>query len=124
MEGKFHDLLKIKIHNFVTYAYKIAEKFPKEEKYGLRSQLTRASMSVMLNYVEGYARRRDKVKLNFYETSHGSTQESKYIIFFACTQTWITKLEYTEGLGMVDEIARMLWSTIDLLEKRIYDDEK
>jgi len=43
-------------------------------------------MSIMLNYVEGYARRRDKVKLNFYEISHGSAQECKYIIFFAYEQ--------------------------------------
>ncbi|MEK7084523.1 MAG: four helix bundle protein [Patescibacteria group bacterium] len=116
---KFHDVLKTKIHEFVLYCYTISKKFPDNEKYGLRSQLCRAAMSIMLNYVEGYARRRDKVKLNFYETSHGSTQECRYIIFFAWVQHWIDDEEYTRGLQMSNEIGRMLWSTIDLLEQRI-----
>ena len=76
-------------------------------------------MSIMLNYVEGYARRREKVKLNFYEISHGSTQECRYIIYFSCVQKWISQDEYQKGLGMVNEIGRMLWSTIDLLENKI-----
>ncbi len=119
MEGKFHDILKVKVHKFVTYSYKISEKFPKSELYGTTSQLRRAAISIMLNYVEGYARRRDKVKLNFYETSHGSTQECKYIIYFALSQKWIDNNDYKIGLEMVDEIGKMLWSTINLLEDKI-----
>ncbi len=119
MEGKFHDKLKQKIHKYVTYCYKIVEKFPKDERFGVISQLRRASFSIMLNYVEGYARRRDKVKLNFYEISHGSSQECRYIIYFAFTQNWITDKEYREGLSMIDEIGKMLWSTINLLDKKI-----
>ena len=119
MEGKFHDLLKIKIHKFVNYCYLISNKFPKCELYGVVSQLRRASMSVMLNYVEGYARKRDKVKLNFYEISHGSLQESKYILFFTCGQNWINEKQYKEGLAMADEIGRMLWSTINMLDYKI-----
>lgn len=119
MEGKFHDKLKLKIHLFITFCYKIVKKFPDSEKFGLISQLCRASISIMLNYVEGFARRRDKVKLNFYEISHGSSQECKYIIFFAFTQKWIDRTEYEKALEMINEIGKMLWSTIDLLEKQI-----
>ncbi len=119
MEETFHDKLKLKIHTFITYSYKIVNKFPKNELYGLNSQLRRASISIMLNYIEGYARRRDKVKLNFYEISHGSTQECKYIYYFAYTQKWITNKEYKIGLDMVNEVGKMLWSTIDLQQKKI-----
>lgn len=99
--------------------YRIVKKFPREEKYGLISQMTRASISIMLNYVEGYARRRNKVKLNFYEISHGSTQECKYILYFAYCQKWIAKEEYLILQTSVEEIAKMLWATIDLLERKI-----
>jgi four helix bundle protein len=119
MEGTFHQQLKLKTHKFVTFCYEITKKFPKSELYGTVSQLRRASMSIMLNYVEGYARRRPKVKLNFYETSHGSTQESKYVIFFAQTQTWINKEECNQGLEIANEVAKMLWSIIDNLEQDI-----
>lgn len=73
----------------------------------------------MLNYVEGYARRREKVKLNFYEISHGSSQECKYILFFSQTQKWIGQDEYQKGLELANEVGKMLWSTIEQLEKRI-----
>ena len=119
MEGNFHTQLKIKSHAFVTFCYEVTKKFPKSELYGSVSQLRRASMSVMLNYVEGYARRRPKVKLNFYEISHGSTQECKYIIFFAQTQSWINRDEFNTGFEMGEELAKMIWSIIDGLEKEI-----
>lgn len=119
MEGKFHYKLKIKIHEFVSFVYDLVKKFPKDERFGVISQLTRAAISVMLNYVEGFARKRNKVKLNFYEISYGSLQECKYIIFFAGTRKWITKSEYNEVLEMIEEISKMLWSTIDMIEKEI-----
>lgn len=118
---KFHDILKVKIHEFVVYCYDASSDFPADERFRLVSQFTRAAISVMLNYVEGYARKRDKVKLNFYETSHGSLKECKYIIYFAYCRKWISNEEYTKGIGMSDEIGKMLWSTIDLLEKKIGD---
>jgi four helix bundle protein len=119
MNDRFHTILKEKIHNFVMFSYEICKNLPPQELYGISSQLRRASMSIMLNYVEGYARRRDKVKLNFYEISHGSTQECKYIIYFVYKQTWINQDVYTKSLNMVDEIGKMLWSTIDQLEEKI-----
>lgn len=121
MEEKFHDILKRKTHDYVSFCYDISELFPAREKYGLVSQFCRAAISIMLNYVEGYARRRDKVKLNFYEISHGSTQETKYIIYFAYTREWINRDSYIKGISMADEIGRMLWSTIDRLEQKIQD---
>lgn len=119
MEGAFHDILKGKIDAFVSFSYDITESFPKSELYGTVSQFRRAAMSIMLNYVEGYARRRDKVKLNFYEKSHGSSQESKYLLYFAFKRHWIDEKKYLHGLDMINEIGKMLWSTIDLLEKKI-----
>lgn len=116
---RFHDVLKRKIDDFVFCAYVMVKKFPKEELYGLASQLRRAAISIMLNYLEGYARRREKVKLNFYEIAHGSTQECKYIIYFAFKQNWVVQDEYQKAIDMLNEIAKMLWSTIDQLEKGI-----
>lgn len=76
-------------------------------------------MSIMLNYVEGYARKRPKVKLNAYEISHGSSQESKYIVLFAYTRRWIGEDEYKKGLELVNEIGKMLWSTIEKMETEV-----
>lgn len=119
MEVKFHDNLKLKIHQFVMHVYSASKSFPSYERFGATSQLTRATLSVMLNYVEGYARRREKVKLNFYEISHGSLKESKYLLYFGYCQKWIDEVLYQKIMKDADEISKMLWSTIDNIERKI-----
>lgn len=107
------------MHSYVKCAYDVTRKFPKEEIYSSVSQLRRSAMSVILNYVEGYGRRRDKVKLNFYEMSYGSLNESKYIFYFALDENWIEHKDYKIALGIGEEIGAMLWSEIKSVEKNI-----
>lgn len=64
-ENNFYQKLKKKMDEFVHFVYKITKDFPKEELYGITSQLRRVALSVILNYVEGFARRKRAVKLNF-----------------------------------------------------------
>ena len=79
----YHTRLKKLIHEYVIFTYKITQKYPSDERFGLTSQDRRASVSVMLNYIEGYARMREKITLNFYEISYGSLKESIYIKYLA-----------------------------------------
>ncbi|MFA5789367.1 MAG: four helix bundle protein [Candidatus Gracilibacteria bacterium] len=114
--GSFHDKLKLKAHQYVKEVYKITKNFSHEELYGITSQLRRAAMSVILNYIEGYARRRGdncKVYQNFLETAYGSLKESKYLIFFSFSENYINKLEYEKLSAMADEIGRMVWSIMN-----------
>ena len=74
--SQFHDELKSKMDEYAHLVYKLTRDFPKEEIYGITSQLRRAALSVILNYVEGYARVKNKVHKNFLEISYGSLKES------------------------------------------------
>lgn len=72
-------------------------------------------MSVMLNYIEGFARNnkiKNKLYKNFLETSYGSLKESKYLVFFSYDEKYIGKEEYKYGLELSDRIGKMLWSLI------------
>ena len=120
---EFYKILKRKIHEFVVLVYKLTEKFPRSELYGTVSQLRRASISIILNFLEGYARFKPKVKLQFFETSYGSNKESRYLVFFALEMSWITKEEYKRVFGLSDEIGAMLWKIIAGLDKQIGDKE-
>jgi len=100
---------------FVHTVYKITKKFPKEELYGIVSQLRRASLSVILNYIEGYARGKDKIHKNFLEISYGSLKESKYLLYFSFCEKFITKNEYDKIIRLADEIGAMLWGIIKKL---------
>jgi len=50
---------------YAHFVYKLTKSFPREEVYGVVSQLRRAALSVILNYIEGFARQRKAVKNNF-----------------------------------------------------------
>lgn len=102
---------------YVDFVYLITKKFPREELYGATSQFRRATLSVVLNYIEGYARKRHLVKINFFETSYGSLQESRYLLEFSYRQKWIFNEDYQVCLKMVDEIGAMLWKTIEHLSR-------
>lgn len=79
----FKNQLKIKMDEYVHFIYKITREFPKEKLYGATSQFRRATLSIILNYIEGYARKRPAVQLNFFEISYGSLKESKYLLYFS-----------------------------------------
>jgi len=103
------------MHLYVKKVYYISKSFPKDERYGVTSQLRRSAMSVILNYIEGYARRRGedcKTYKNFLEISYGSLKESKYLLYFSYTEKYIDENKYNELMALSEEIGKMLWSVI------------
>lgn len=112
-EGSFHDKLKLKMHQYVKEIYRITKSFPKEELFGVTSQLRRAALSVILNYIEGYARRKGedcKVYQNFLGTSYGSLKESKYLLYFSYTENYVSGADFSEINDLAEEIGKMIWS--------------
>ena len=114
---QFHDILKTKMDAFVHLVYRITKDFPKSELYGATSQLRRAALSVILNYIEGYARKKHLVKINFFETSYGSLQESKCLLEFALKENWIQESDYKATFQLAEEVGAMLWRTNEHLSR-------
>ncbi|HMB65952.1 MAG TPA: four helix bundle protein [Patescibacteria group bacterium] len=115
---EFQERLKKLMDEYVHFVYSVTRKFPREEVYSSVSQWRRAALSIVLNYIEGYARKKPFVQLNLIETSYGSFKESKYLLFFSRKQNFINKNDYDYGLGLVEEIGKMLWTEMDNFEKR------
>jgi four helix bundle protein len=82
----------------ILLIYKITEAFPKSEEYGLKSQLRRAVISVVLNIVEGYRRNTTKDYLHFLNIADGSLAELEAGIEIAYDLTFLT-LEQCQVLG-------------------------
>jgi four helix bundle protein len=112
----FHQQLKELMDEYVNKIYDITKSFPKDELFGITSQLKRASLSVVLNYIEGYARKRKAVLKNFLEISYGSLKESKYLIYFSYKRGFIEKVAYSKLSNLSDRIGGMLWGTLSRLE--------
>lgn len=109
---RFHDALKTKTDIAVHKIYKLTRNFPREEIYGVTSQLRRAALSVMLNYIEGFARINNNVYRNFIEIAYGSLKETKYLIYFSYTEKYISKRDYDETMALLEEIGAMLWKLL------------
>ncbi len=101
-----------KMDQYAHNAYRVTKKFPKEEAYGITSQLRRSSLSVPLNYIEGYSRARDKVYVNFLEISYGSLRESKYLLKFSLGEGYISQGEFDILDEEAEEIGAMLWGIL------------
>lgn len=113
----FHSKLKNKIDNYVHEVYRISKTFPREEMYGITSQLRRSAISVALNYVEGYARNSNNVHKNFLLISYGSLKESKYLLEFSFKEGYLNQAEYNKIDDIAEEIGKMLWGTINKISK-------
>ena len=72
-----------KSHKLVLEIYKITKDFPKEELYGIVSQIRRASSSITANIAEGFARYHFKDKTRFYYQSRGSAAEVQNFLLLA-----------------------------------------
>lgn len=112
----FKDKLKKKMDDYVHLVYNHTKYFPKEELYGVTSQLRRATLSIILNYIEGYARRKPLVQLNFFEISYGSLKESKYLLYFSMIEKYLAPEDYKIALKKAEEIGAMLWTEISNLD--------
>lgn len=64
-----------KLKELLLLTYKLTEKLPKSEDFGLKSQMRRASISGLSNFVEGYLKKSMKEKLYFMETAETSLLE-------------------------------------------------
>lgn len=109
---EYHARLRHLMDTYVHRVYDCTEHFPKSELFGLTSQFRRSSLSIILNYIEGYARRQKGNMRNFFEISYGSLQESKYLISFSHKRGLLTDNEAKELNALAEEIGRMLWATL------------
>ena len=69
-----------KAHQFVLDVYQISSNFPKQEQYGITSQLRRSACSVPANIVEGFNRYSKAEKLRFYNIALASLREAEYFL--------------------------------------------
>ena len=72
-----------KAHAFVLDVYRITKNFPKEEIFGLTSQLRRASVSCASNIVEGFSRWTALDKAKHYNIAEASLEEARYQLLLA-----------------------------------------
>lgn len=104
------------VMEFVTDIYKITEKFPFEERYGLTAQLRRAVVSIASNIAEGSARKSISEKIQFYSVAKGSLSEIDAQLEIPLRLNFLDKQSYQKMTQELGKISRMLQGLINSYE--------
>ncbi|MGE3279021.1 MAG: four helix bundle protein [Candidatus Altimarinota bacterium] len=97
--------------------YELTKKFPPDEKYGMTSQLRRASSSIMANIAEGNERRTRRDCLNFFCIAKSSHAETDAFSELAYELKYLTDEEYKKLLELINKTGFLLAKLIAALEE-------
>ena len=103
----------------VTSIYKMTMTFPKDEVFGLVSQMRRAAVSVPSNIAEGYARGSDGEKLHFLRISSGSMSEIETQLMLSLNLGYIGQDAYDILSEQITSVWKQLNSLISSVKNRL-----
>ena len=108
-----HNLKELKIWTKVVdlavEVYKATDGFPKEEKYGLTSQIRRSAISIPSNVSEGAGRNSNKEFVQFLGIANGSSDELQTQLIIANRLTLVSDEAVLQLLSKIDEIQKMTY---------------
>ena len=88
--------------------YNATKDFPKDEIYGITSQIRRCAVSIPSNIAEGYSRRRRMEFLQFLHISYGSAAELETQLLIANELNYLPEQKFTEANNLLTEVMKML----------------
>jgi four helix bundle protein len=103
-----------KSHQFVLGIYRLTNRFPNTEIYGLTSQIRRAAVSIPANIAEGFKRRNRPDKIRFLNIAQSSLEECRYYLILT------TDLGYGTTdhlLSQAEEVSKLLQSYSKAIER-------
>ena len=104
-----------KAHRWVLAIYRLTDNFPRQEMFGLTSQLRRAAISVPANFAEGYKKRSTLDKARYFNIAQGSIEECRYYLILAQDLDYGDTTQLTRDL---EEVSRMLDAYIKTMLSR------
>ena len=108
-----------KAHELTLAVYRATRKFPREEIYGLTSQIRRAVASIGANIAEACGRRSDPEMRRFVQIARGSANELEYHLLLARDLEFLTVTEFRELESKTLEIQRMLAALAQRLQRPV-----
>ena len=107
-----------KAHELTLEVYQCTRAFPKDEIYGLTSQIRRAAASMGANIAEGCGRRSDPELKRFIQIARGSANELEYHLLLARDLHFLMLEEFKELEARILEVQRMLAALVQRLQPR------
>ena len=106
-----------KARKLVKEIYLILKSFPDEEKYGIVSQIKRASISIPANIAEGAGRNTDNDFCRFLDIANGSSYELETLIILSLDLDFLKESDYNNLINEIEEIQKMIYSLRNRIKK-------
>src|SRR6266496_168217 len=103
----------------VTQIYRLTQSFPREEQYGLTSQMRRAAVSVPSNIAEGHARESSKEYLNHLSIVQGSLAELQTQIEIAARLDFVAAEAARQTLELSAALSRQIFALRNAIARKI-----
>ena len=97
-----------KAHELSLLTYKLTAGFPKAERFGIVSQLRRASASVPANIAQGYGRRTTRELLRSLQIAAGEVEEVRYFLILSRDLGYVTAESFDAGRKLCDSVAQLV----------------
>ena len=107
-----------KAMDLVEMTYRATARFPKEEVYGLTSQLRRSAVSIPSNIAEGQGRRTTREFLKFLSIANGSLRELETQVAIAARLNYLDEEGKTRMFSLTSEVGRLMNGLIRSLEAK------
>jgi four helix bundle protein len=108
-----------KAHNLTLELYRISLRFPRDEIYGITSQLRRAAVSIGANLAEGCGRRGSAELARFVRVALGSASELDYHLLLSRDLGFMTSDDFSTASVKLTEVRKMLTSFLQSVEEQI-----
>jgi len=107
-----------KAMDFVEAVYRASKSFPKDEMFGLTSQIRRAAVSIPSNIAEGQSRRSSREFVHFLAVAKGSLSEAETQLMIAGRLGYIRNDDLSKLLEKAGELGRVVNGLSNAIEKR------
>ncbi len=107
-----------KANKLIIEVYKVTKKFPRDELYGITSQLRRAASSITANIAEGFSRYHFNDKIRFYHNARGSVSEAQSFFFLSKDLGYLALSDFDELFNSSKEVGMLINGLIRSIEKQ------
>lgn len=117
---RFEDILAWqKARELVAAIYETSSDGQFAKDFGLRDQIRRAAVSIMLNIAEGFARKSNREFFQFLVIAHGSAAEVQSALYVALDQKYISQEQFESLYKMTDEASKTIMGFANYLKKSL-----